>query len=149
MVHGLSIPLGKLGFYLPRTISSALDTSSPDEPEPFHIADGIQRGQQHNRQRHQQNQLQLGRRPAEGPPRAVFRIGRSVIRGRASQAGTPQVVSPRATSPAESPSSPNSTPLNNLEHSQISQRNRLPVDEANGSIVKRTLTNGDGKNPGD
>ncbi|OCL10108.1 hypothetical protein AOQ84DRAFT_252234, partial [Glonium stellatum] len=35
VIHGLSIPLGKLGFYLPRTISAAV--SQQDEPEPFHI----------------------------------------------------------------------------------------------------------------
>ncbi|KAI9877274.1 MAG: hypothetical protein M1830_004357 [Pleopsidium flavum] len=149
VVHGLSIPLGKLGFYLPRTISSALDTSTPDEPESFHIRERIQHEQQQIRQRHQQNQLQLGQRSAEGPPRPVFRIGRSVIRERASQAGTPQIVSPQAASPAGSSGSPNNTPSDNLELSHISQRNRLPVDQANGSTIKRTLTNGDVKNPGD
>lgn len=47
VVHGLSIPVGKLGFYLPRTISEAISTErisrptsqarSNDEPEPFHL----------------------------------------------------------------------------------------------------------------
>ncbi|KAI9807499.1 MAG: hypothetical protein M1825_005439 [Sarcosagium campestre] len=32
VVHGLSVPLGKLGFYLPRTISNALDSTKDDEP---------------------------------------------------------------------------------------------------------------------
>lgn len=33
MVHGLSIPLGKLGIHLPRTISAAITSSStPDSP---------------------------------------------------------------------------------------------------------------------
>ncbi|KAJ8604720.1 hypothetical protein MRB53_041669 [Persea americana] len=52
LVHGLSIPLGKLGLYLPRTISTAVsserqsrtqsqargdDEEDPDEPRSFHI----------------------------------------------------------------------------------------------------------------
>ncbi|QIX01671.1 hypothetical protein AMS68_007188 [Peltaster fructicola] len=47
IVHGLSIPVGKLGFYLPRTISEAISherisrstsqQQSTDEPEPFHL----------------------------------------------------------------------------------------------------------------
>ncbi|KAK4970459.1 hypothetical protein LTR66_011581 [Elasticomyces elasticus] len=42
VIHGLSIPLGKLGIYLPRTISAAisLDRSSsndPDDPAPYHL----------------------------------------------------------------------------------------------------------------
>ncbi|KAK0613814.1 Na/H antiporter [Immersiella caudata] len=37
VVHGLSIPLGKLGFYLPRTLSRATTTSinDPDDAPPF------------------------------------------------------------------------------------------------------------------
>lgn len=38
VVHGLSIPLGKLGFYLPRTLSQALDSSSRDETQPFSVS---------------------------------------------------------------------------------------------------------------
>ncbi|KAH6621343.1 Sodium/hydrogen exchanger family-domain-containing protein [Chaetomium sp. MPI-SDFR-AT-0129] len=34
VVHGLSIPLGKLGFYLPKTLSRSLMTTSSDEPDP-------------------------------------------------------------------------------------------------------------------
>ncbi|KAF2397142.1 hypothetical protein EJ06DRAFT_482205 [Trichodelitschia bisporula] len=36
VVHGLSIPLGKLGFYIPRTLSLALSQDTND-PNPFHI----------------------------------------------------------------------------------------------------------------
>ncbi|KIV99015.1 uncharacterized protein PV09_09244 [Verruconis gallopava] len=38
IVHGLSIPLGKLGFYIPRTLSQAL-SQSEDEPS-FHVQPG-------------------------------------------------------------------------------------------------------------
>lgn len=52
-VHGLSIPLGKLGFYLPRTISTALSSERVSasqsmarrdsrEPEPFHLREHAQ-----------------------------------------------------------------------------------------------------------
>ncbi|KAI9836272.1 MAG: hypothetical protein M1819_001609 [Sarea resinae] len=37
VVHGLSIPMSKLGFYLPRTISQALDSTSNDEPAPLRL----------------------------------------------------------------------------------------------------------------
>lgn len=33
VVHGLSVPLGKLGFYIPRTISTAISTERPSEPQ--------------------------------------------------------------------------------------------------------------------
>ncbi|KAK4933983.1 hypothetical protein LTR28_011028 [Elasticomyces elasticus] len=46
VIHGLSIPLGKLGIYLPRTISAAisLDRSSsndPDDPAPYHLRENV------------------------------------------------------------------------------------------------------------
>lgn len=52
-VHGLSIPLGKLGIYLPRTISTAISSErpsasqsmarpDPDEPESFHVRERIE-----------------------------------------------------------------------------------------------------------
>jgi len=40
IVHGLSIPLGKFGFYLPRTISGA-NSGDPDEPGPSHIREAV------------------------------------------------------------------------------------------------------------
>ncbi|KAF2730518.1 hypothetical protein EJ04DRAFT_38863 [Polyplosphaeria fusca] len=40
VIHGLSVPVGKLGFYLPRTISNALSTDrNSEEPAPFHIGE--------------------------------------------------------------------------------------------------------------
>jgi len=81
VVHGLSIPLGKLGFYLPRTISTAI---SQDASEPaFHLPESpttSSNGQEF--------------------PRPVYRIGRSTVRSQKSQSypdskatskrGTPQ-----------------------------------------------------------
>lgn len=65
VVHGLSIPLGKLGFYLPRTISIAI---SQDLSEPA---------------------FRVPQSPATGSDgqslsRPVFRIGRSIIRSQKS-----------------------------------------------------------------
>lgn len=40
VVHGLSIPLGKVGFFLPRTLSRAFTSSQgSEEPETFNIGD--------------------------------------------------------------------------------------------------------------
>jgi hypothetical protein len=38
-VHGLSVPLGKAGYRLPRTISIALTTNSASEPDPIPAED--------------------------------------------------------------------------------------------------------------
>ena len=143
MVHGLSIPLGKLGFYLPRTITNALDSTARDEPEPFHIREHLHNEAQHIRHGHRQNQPQFGRRTANNsPPRPVFRIGRSVIGERGSQAGTPHIVSPRAASPASTLRSPNNIPLDDLDRPRPTQENGVAGHDANGSIVKRNLANG-------
>ena len=79
VVHGLSVPLGKLGYHLPRTISSAIESREVDEPEPFHIAERIQQTEEQIlRQRHRPPKEHRGR--DETPPRPVFKIGGSVIR---------------------------------------------------------------------
>ena len=84
IVHGLSVPLGKLGYHLPRTISNAIESQSRDvdEPAPFHIRQHIADEEQHLRQRR-------AKRSSKGapdgtkspttrdttPPRPVFRLG--------------------------------------------------------------------------
>ncbi|CAD6592126.1 MAG: hypothetical protein ASARMPREDX12_005670 [Alectoria sarmentosa] len=86
VVHGLSVPLGKLGYHLPRTFSSAIASRSisedQDEPRPpFRIREQIQ------------NRAQLNHRPRDnmrtraGPPRPVFRIGGSIIQSATSENG--------------------------------------------------------------
>ncbi|KAL2041593.1 hypothetical protein N7G274_005377 [Stereocaulon virgatum] len=82
VVHGLSVPLGKLGYRLPRTLSSAMGSRSvsedPEEPEaPFHIRDRVVSELQAQGPRERQRNEQ---RPRNEPPRReVFRIGRSTI----------------------------------------------------------------------
>ena len=79
VVHGLSVPLGKVGYHLPRTVSSAFSTSREvEEPEPFHLREDVARATQaaHEAERG----MRRRRDPTEAPPRPVFRIGGSVIR---------------------------------------------------------------------
>ena len=76
VVHGLSVPLGKLGYHLPRTLSSAFSISSErDEPEPFHLRQYIQHDRTDN-----PSQLRQRRNPKERPPGAILKIGGSAIR---------------------------------------------------------------------
>jgi hypothetical protein len=84
VVHGLSVPLGKLGYHLPRSISQAR-SRDVDEPEPFHIAERLQmEGDSALRQRRANGP----RSPHDTPPRPVFRIGGSVIRNKENESGT-------------------------------------------------------------
>ncbi|KAJ5619622.1 Na/H antiporter [Penicillium lagena] len=83
VVHGLSVPLGKAGYHLPRTISSAISTSI-DEPEAVPI-DNFQHT--HSTATPRPDGAEPSRRSRkydserEEPPRPpIFRVGRSVIR---------------------------------------------------------------------
>ena len=87
-MHGLSVPLGKLGYHLPRTLSSAIASRSisedaADEPRPpFRILERIQDRTQSD---HQRNSPRKSQRAREEPPRPVFRIGGSIIHDTASE----------------------------------------------------------------
>lgn len=87
VVHGLSIPLGKLGFFIPRTLSRAISSRSED-PEPFYVAEGAEDATTDIEQR-------LRRRPGwsrtggDSLPNRVVRIGRSIIQsGSNSRSGS-------------------------------------------------------------
>lgn len=95
VVHGLSVPLGKFGFYLPRTISRALTTESNDDPAPFRVGDrdsgGFTAGVLRERRRRNPN---LDSGPALSASntgttveRPIFRIGGTVIRDRSRNEG--------------------------------------------------------------
>lgn len=77
VIHGLSIPLAKLGFYLPRTISEAISRDRVDEPDvPFHISEHEGWAGQGLR-----NRFGGGSGGTNTPvSRRVRHIGRSVIR---------------------------------------------------------------------
>lgn len=66
--------MGKVGYHLPRTISSAIISRENDDPEPFRIRD---------RERYEEVQLRQRYRSRDvirnDPQGAVFRIGGSVI----------------------------------------------------------------------
>lgn len=86
-MHGLSIPLGKLGFYLPRTISRA-KSSDADEPAPFHVREtvaneerrleaGLRRGIHSEAERSDTGQGDVTGVPI---PRKLSRIGGTIIK---------------------------------------------------------------------
>ncbi|KAF2269004.1 putative Na/H antiporter [Lojkania enalia] len=126
VIHGLSIPLGKLGFYLPRTISNAISTDA-DEPEPFHV-------REHAAGAEQEMESGLRRRAgndsSQNVPQRLVRIGRSIIRPSepnsanqtraSSRAGVPSTNGPlAATSSSTSPAPQDSG--NSIEMAQFSE----------------------------
>lgn len=89
-MHGLSIPLGKLGFYLPRTLSHAFDSTQVDEPQPFHVrdrADGPSGVLRERRRTRTSGQSTPARSAATDRP--IYRIGGTIIRNMASGTVTP------------------------------------------------------------
>lgn len=73
VVHGLSVPMGKLGYHLPRTMSRALSTSQENEGrDTFNLRRYPQMDSSQN--------LRQRRNPDQRPTGAVFRIGGSSIR---------------------------------------------------------------------
>jgi len=102
IVHGLSIPVGKLGFHLPRTISNAISQQS--DPEPFHVRGPVdtEMGAESTLRR----RTGAPSNSATALPRKVYRIGRSVIGGSQSQ-----IASPSQLSRSSSPSRPQSIAL--------------------------------------
>ncbi|KAE8449724.1 hypothetical protein EG329_007499 [Mollisiaceae sp. DMI_Dod_QoI] len=111
VVHGLSIPLGKLGFFLPRTLSRAFTSRENDDPESFQVGSQVQAvpGMLRERRKRGNNSLSgqstpTGSRSASRRP--VYKIGGSVIR-----TGTAGIASGAATGSAtpidlERPSTP-------------------------------------------
>ena len=82
VVHGLSIPLGKLGYHLPRTMSQAMTSRSmsedPGEPNaPFHLRERIWVSNAFNRSGDRFRRENT--RSRQEPLRPVFKIGRTVI----------------------------------------------------------------------
>ena len=83
VVHGLSVPLGKVGWHLPRTVSSALNTRSlsdgPDSERPFHMRDGTGDGETIPPLGNPGLKYSKEQRTREEPARPIFRIGGSII----------------------------------------------------------------------
>ncbi|KAL8747543.1 MAG: hypothetical protein Q9190_000582 [Brigantiaea leucoxantha] len=89
IVHGLSVPLGKIGYHLPRTLSKSTSLQAdPEDPlplEPFHVRDQIENATQIL---HKKQEQRNSRRLRGGPSRPIFRIGGSFIRSRTSDSGS-------------------------------------------------------------
>jgi sodium/hydrogen antiporter len=103
VVHGLSIPLGKLGFYLPRTLSQAFDSTTSDDPQPFRVRDRPEAAGGVLRERRRQQTPTSGQStpaPSSAPTeRPLFRIGGTVIRDRETGMMTPVDDGERSTPP--------------------------------------------------
>lgn len=114
VVHGLSIPVGKLGYRLPRTFSSAPRSQSLSldrgEPEiPFRVVNRAQNKGPILHGLRDRPRSEQGDR--EEPERSVFRIGGSIIRPTTPQQSTPLEGLPAQALPAatnDSPGTPSS-----------------------------------------
>lgn len=73
-MHGLSIPLGTLGFHIPRTLSQALSTEN-NSNSTFHVQNPTHTSTSHLRFRPSSEAGQNG----IPVPNGVYRIGRSLI----------------------------------------------------------------------
>ncbi|KAH8423016.1 putative Na/H antiporter [Aspergillus melleus] len=84
VVHGLSIPLVKAGYHIPRTISNALSSTTTIEAEPVSIA--IVQHTHSTATRDPEAASNRGRkRPSsQAPLSTVLRVGRSIIRPRST-----------------------------------------------------------------
>lgn len=85
----MSVPLGKFGFWLPRTLSRAISSRREDSPEPFHIRDSNDPASEEG-----DTDGGLRRRPgaahsSSSLPQHVRAIGRSIIPQSQSRSRTP------------------------------------------------------------
>ena len=86
VVHGLSVPIGMLGYHLPRTISNAMNPREIGRPESFRIQNSAQR--QGLQLRRRNVQCHEPANPASLLPSPIFQIGGSVIRAGLADAGS-------------------------------------------------------------
>ena len=87
-MHGLSVPLAKVGYHLPRTISNAIESREVEEPESFRIPERVYNEARTLRNRHRRRR---GGSSQGDPARPIFRVGGSII-----QPGTAGTSTPRA-----------------------------------------------------
>jgi NhaP-type Na+/H+ or K+/H+ antiporter len=138
VVHGLSVPIGKLGYHLPRTMSTALSTSMErDEPLPlFEAGDGID----HTRST-QAGRIRQRRNPGERPQNAVFEVGGSVITPRPRTDGeTPPDEPARPINFVSGSNSAFQSPVDSPLHVRSRSAEDLPVPQENGTVSQRMRT---------
>ena len=87
-MHGLSVPLAKVGYHLPRTISNAIEPREIEEPETFRIRERVYNEERTLRNRHRRRR---GRSSQGEPARPLFGVGGSI-----TQPGTAGTSTPRA-----------------------------------------------------
>jgi hypothetical protein len=100
VVHGLSIPLGKLGFFLPRTLSRAFTSQDNSENNSFEVTDrprttlsGVLR-----ERRKASRQSTPTSNSASTSSRPIYRIGGKVIRDNGTRTPTAMEAESRAPS---------------------------------------------------
>lgn len=92
VVHGLSVPVGKAGYYVPRTISSALSTTSTFDREQRDLPIPLQspRSGHSTTTVFRNPRTSRGRDTNAPPPQTIFRLGRSVIHPNSATSDSPQ-----------------------------------------------------------
>ncbi|KAJ4289737.1 hypothetical protein N0V90_011067 [Kalmusia sp. IMI 367209] len=120
IIHGLTIPMSKLGLWLPRSISRAMSSQREESPEPFHITEHAQDAAQEIDERLRRRSGASSSTAANILPHSVYRIGRSVIRS--NPPSTPQT---RASSRAP-------IPLSNVDPSSSAQDSNEFVPSTKG-----------------
>ena len=138
VVHGLSVPIGKLGYHLPRTMSSAFSTSMErDEPDqPFRRREHID----HKRST-QGGKIRQRRNPNERPQDATFRVGGSVITSQPrSEVETPIDEPDRPINFVSGSNTPFQSPLDSPQHTRSRSDEDLPKPQDNGTFLRRMRT---------
>lgn len=131
VIHGLSIPMAKLGFIIPRTLSNVLSTqrSEEDEPQAFHVSDVASESEARLRRR------TGGLRSADTLPQRVVRIGRAIIPSGHNSGSTS-----RATSQSRTPAPLSAVPTTaqgDVDNSN--KRNAVQGNAQAGQEPQRTI----------
>ncbi|KAK9417485.1 putative Sodium/hydrogen exchanger family-domain-containing protein [Seiridium unicorne] len=157
VVHGLSIPLGKLGFYLPRTISRTLTMDETDDPQPSFRMRGRLSGMfppfrtigsiSRSRNSTTQNSPDASRSASAQP---VYRIGGSVIRNaNPTMDNDSQTFVPPSRLEAGMGSGGTSAPREpQLQSSAVPNRTIRFGDEGSHASRRASLEQKDDENPG-
>ncbi|KAF2854945.1 hypothetical protein T440DRAFT_440646 [Plenodomus tracheiphilus IPT5] len=136
VIHGLSIPMAKLGFFIPRTLSRALSSQRQEDPEPFHIQDNAEDATTAIEQR-----LRRRRNGGDTLPQRVVRIGRSIISSgtsSTSQSRAPSRAMSAAPSVARGDQDHVAMPSGVAAHPTLAMQRtiRFPDDESNAARGK-------------
>lgn len=144
VTHGLSIPMAKLGFFIPRTLSRALSSQREEDPQSFHIQNNLQDATTDVELRLRRRGPGWSRNAGDSLPRRVVRIGRSIISSGTSpdeQSKAPSM--PLAVVPsvvmAQNDQAPSSTMAPDVVVAQpapTTQRIRFPDEECNADLAE-------------